>query len=54
MKKIGKIDEELSKEIYHDWPLFQEFIATENFRKAYQEVFGDEFTSSQNEIKTTQ
>jgi hypothetical protein len=45
MKQIGKRGSLIVEDSYHLWPLFRDFRATEDFRKAYEEVFGHEFIS---------
>ncbi len=34
---------ELSKNEYREWPLFKEFRETDFFRKAYKEIYGEEY-----------
>jgi len=43
MKRIGKNNDEVSKEDYKEWPLFKEFIKSEEFLKTYEEVFQEPF-----------
>ncbi|APD93958.1 hypothetical protein BM523_08135 [Alteromonas mediterranea] len=45
MKKIGP-DGDVTKSDYHNWPLFRWFRKTDEFKTAYEEVFGEEFKIS--------
>lgn len=42
MKRIGK-DGELSKADYRDWPLFQWFRKTQQFKDTYRDLYGESF-----------
>lgn len=42
MKTIGSLSRPTKAE-YRDWPLFREFRKTDEFKKAYREVFGEAF-----------
>ena len=44
MHQIGANSEEISKVDYHEWPLFQKFRSSDEFRKAYKEIFGEEYS----------
>ena len=44
MKKLGKDSEEVKESYYHEWPLFKEFRKSEDFLKAYEEIFGKPFS----------
>jgi len=44
MRKIGREGELLKEHGYHTWPLFIEFRETEQFARAYQEVFGHPYS----------
>ena len=50
MKRIGR-DGPVDKTDYRDWPLFREFRKQEGFISAYEEIFGEAF-SSKSEVKT--
>lgn len=43
MKRIGKDHEEISKECYRDWPIFQEVRKHNDFPTNYEAVFGEKF-----------
>ncbi|WP_040576800.1 hypothetical protein [Methylophaga lonarensis] len=42
MVKMGEKGD-ISKLFYREWPLFRWFRKTEQFKRAYQEVFGEEY-----------
>lgn len=42
MKTIGSLSRPTKAE-YRDWPLFREFRKSDQFKKAYQEIFGEPF-----------
>lgn len=44
MRKIGKEGDMLKEHGYHTWPLFIEFRETEQFAKAYEEVYGHPYS----------
>lgn len=44
MVRIGPENDKVSKEAYHDWPLFQKFRETDTFTESYKKVFNEEFT----------
>jgi predicted transcriptional regulator YdeE len=43
MKLIGNNPEKISIIHYREWPVFKEFRKTEQFLKAYQEIFNETF-----------
>jgi len=44
MIKIGDNDEVVNKKAYENWPLFEKFRLTEEFKSTYLELFKEEFT----------
>jgi hypothetical protein len=42
MKSIGSTNKHLNKDAYREWPLFRQFRKTDEFKKAYLEIFGEE------------
>lgn len=44
MKSIGKNGEMVNELAYHQWPLFHDFRAREEFLAAFKEVYGSEFS----------
>lgn len=52
MKKIGEKGELLKETGYHTWPLFIEFRETDQFARAYQDVFGYPFGAKLKEDAT--
>ena len=44
MMKIGDNDEVVNKKAYENWPLFEKFRLTEEFKSAFLELFKVEFT----------
>jgi len=53
MRSIGK-DKCPNKLEYREWPVFKEFRKSEQFAKAYFDVFGEEFTLREQEPKPTE
>ncbi len=53
MKRVGnKIHPFDGESAYRTWPIFQEFRKTNNFRKAFKEVYGKEYEYiTANEVK---
>jgi hypothetical protein len=45
MKAIGKNGEIVDQPGYHQWPLFREFRTTEEFKLAYESVYGTPFVA---------
>jgi hypothetical protein len=43
MRRIGSRDTQL-EEGYREWPIFKEYRKSEQFRVAYKEVFGRDFS----------
>lgn len=43
MKEIGKAGEMVNEIYYHGWPLFHKFRETDQFQKAYEEIYGVTF-----------
>ncbi len=43
MKRIGT-DGPVSKQDYHDWPLFRDWRKETRFLETYQEIYGEEFS----------
>ncbi len=43
MRNIGKSGEFLTQLSYHDWPLFNEFRDSREFKEAYEEIYGIPF-----------
>lgn len=48
MKRIDH--EEMPKGVWTDWPLFKEFVNTDDFKSTYYEKYGEEFISQDEEI----
>jgi hypothetical protein len=46
MRRIGRSNEEINSIAYENFPIFKEFRKSEEFLKAYKEVFGIEFELS--------
>lgn len=42
MKSIGSNNKHLDKDAYREWPLFSVFRKTDEFKKTYKEIFGEE------------
>lgn len=42
MKSVGSTNKHLNKDAYREWPLFRQFRKTDEFKKAYLEIFGEE------------
>ena len=43
MKSIGSSNKHINKDAYREWPLFKEFRKRDDFKKAYKEIFNEEF-----------
>ncbi len=43
MKRIGKNHDEITKECYRDWPIFQELRKHNEFLTVFEEIFGEKF-----------
>lgn len=43
MKRMGKEHDEITKECYRDWPIFQELRKHSDFPQNYESVFGEKF-----------
>ena len=50
MEQIGESGDFVNKHGYHDWPLMQDFRESEEFRIAYEKIYGHPFS---NELKRT-
>jgi hypothetical protein len=46
MRRLGKEDGLVTQANYRDWPLFQQFRATEEFLTTYKDIFGIDFQSA--------
>lgn len=42
MRQIGPAGE-MPRIAYHEWPIFKQFRLSDEFRRAYQEIFGEEY-----------
>ena len=42
MKSIGSSNSKLTKDSYREWPLFKKFRKTDEFKKIYRDIFGEE------------
>jgi len=45
MNRIGK-GGQVPAEAYSDWPIFREFRKTDEFKTAYEAIFGEQYTGS--------
>lgn len=45
MRTIGRSGVLVDEAAYHTWPLFREFRGTEEFRAAYEEIYGHAFVA---------
>lgn len=52
MKMIGDNQKVIDKSHYNDWPIFKEFVKSEEFETAYTEIYGQEPKVMQNEKVT--
>lgn len=50
MKKMGQEGELIIELSYHDWPLFKDFVNSEEFTLGYREVYGYEYVSKLSSI----
>ena len=49
MRLIGNNDQILNKAFYFDWPIFKEFIKSEDFKLAYKEIYDEDLGAKENE-----
>lgn len=54
MRNIGDNEKVLNKAFYKDWPIFKKFRSTDEFKKAYLEIFKSEFEITVEKNDTTQ